>query len=227
MDGQEHRVYRTRVDASGRIVLPSEARERNHIAEGDTVVVVEDTHGLHVKSLDQALAEAQDYFATLAPKSVVLSDALLADSAAPRASVTSVVLDASALIALLRREPGADVVKKRLADALISAVNYSEVLKKPLRSAACQVSSVLRPKTFHLKIVPFDEVQAAASAALYLKTKPHGMSFADRACLALGVRQGADVLTTDPQNGAYRVAHQGQTHTRTTLTAGANDSTVL
>ena len=79
MEGQEHRVYRTRVDSSGRIVLPSEARERNHIAEGDTVVVVEDAHGLHVKSLDQSLAEALDYFASLAPKSVVLSEALLAD----------------------------------------------------------------------------------------------------------------------------------------------------
>ena len=79
MEGQEHRVYRTRVDSSGRIVLPSEARERNHIAEGDTVVVVEDALGLHVKSLGQALAEAQDYFASLAPKSVVLSEALLAD----------------------------------------------------------------------------------------------------------------------------------------------------
>jgi AbrB family looped-hinge helix DNA binding protein len=79
MNGQDHRVYRTKVDSSGRIVLPSEARERNHIAEGDTVVVVEDAHGLHVKSLDQALREAQAYFASLAPKSVILSESLLVD----------------------------------------------------------------------------------------------------------------------------------------------------
>jgi len=79
MEKQEHRVYRTKVDSSGRIVLPAEGRQRNHIAEGDTVVVVEDDHGFHVKSLDQALAEAQAYFATLAPPDVILSEELLAD----------------------------------------------------------------------------------------------------------------------------------------------------
>jgi PIN domain nuclease of toxin-antitoxin system len=44
--------------------------------------------------------------------------------------VTSVVLDASALMALLRSEPGADQVAKSLKDSVISAVNYSEILKK-------------------------------------------------------------------------------------------------
>lgn len=79
MDGQEQRIYRTKVDSSGRIVLPVEARQRNHITEGDTVVVVEDDHGLHVKSLDQAIADAQAYFATLAPRERILSEELLVD----------------------------------------------------------------------------------------------------------------------------------------------------
>jgi len=79
MASQEHRVYRTKLDASGRIVIPAEARQRNKIAEGDTVVVVEDEHGLHLKSLDQVLAEAQDYYATLAPPDVMLSDEIIAD----------------------------------------------------------------------------------------------------------------------------------------------------
>ena len=46
--------------------------------------------------------------------------------------MTSVVLDASALMALLRSEPGADIVAKSLKDAVISAVNYSEILKKTI-----------------------------------------------------------------------------------------------
>ena len=79
MEKQEHRVSRTKVDSSGRIVLPAEGRQRNHISEGDTVVVVEDDNGFHVKSQSQALAEAQDYFATLAPADVLLSEELLAD----------------------------------------------------------------------------------------------------------------------------------------------------
>jgi AbrB family looped-hinge helix DNA binding protein len=79
MEGQEQRVYRTKVDSSGRIVLPVEARQRNHIVEGDTVVVVEDGQGLRVKSLDQAIADAQAYFTSLAPKNRILSEELLAD----------------------------------------------------------------------------------------------------------------------------------------------------
>lgn len=79
MEGHEQWVYHARVDASGRIVIPAEARQRNHIAEGDTLVVVEDEQGLHVKNLDQAIAEAQAYFATLAPVGRTLSDELLAD----------------------------------------------------------------------------------------------------------------------------------------------------
>jgi ribonuclease VapC len=44
--------------------------------------------------------------------------------------MSSVVLDASALLAFVRSESGADVVAKHLNNALLSAVNYSEVLKK-------------------------------------------------------------------------------------------------
>lgn len=79
MDGQEPHVYRAKVDSSGRIVLPADARQRNHITEGDMVVVVEDEHGFHVKSQSQALAEAQAYFSTLAPANVLLSKELIAD----------------------------------------------------------------------------------------------------------------------------------------------------
>ncbi len=76
---QGQRSYRTNVDGSGRIVLPSELRQRQQIHEGDTVVAVDDDHGVQVKSLDRALAEAQDYFATLAPPEVQLSEEVLAD----------------------------------------------------------------------------------------------------------------------------------------------------
>jgi AbrB family looped-hinge helix DNA binding protein len=75
----EQQVYHLKVDASGRIVLPAEARERNHIAEGDTVVVVADAQGLHIKTREKALAEAQAYFARLAPSDVSLAKEILKD----------------------------------------------------------------------------------------------------------------------------------------------------
>jgi AbrB family looped-hinge helix DNA binding protein len=75
----DHQVYRIKVDSSGRIVLPAEARARNHIAEGDTVTLVEDTNGLHVKTRDQIMAEAQAYFASFVPRDVLLSEEILQD----------------------------------------------------------------------------------------------------------------------------------------------------
>jgi AbrB family looped-hinge helix DNA binding protein len=75
----ERQTYHLKVDSSGRIVLPAEARARNHIAEGDTVTVVEDENGLHVKTREQILAEAQAYFASFVPRDVLLSEEILAD----------------------------------------------------------------------------------------------------------------------------------------------------
>lgn len=111
--------------------------------------------------------------------------------------MTSVVLDASALIALLRSEPGAEVVRKSLDGAIISAVNYSEVLKKTIERGGPIEIAVSRIEALSISIIPFDERHAAAAAELYPEAKPQGMSFADRACIALGLQQRATVLTTD------------------------------
>lgn len=115
--------------------------------------------------------------------------------------MTSVVLDASALLAFLRSEPGADKVASALADAVISAVNYSEVLKKTLERGGEIEAAADFIRGLSVAIIPFDEEQAAASAALYPQAKPHGMSFADRACLALGVLRRVTVMTAERKMG--------------------------
>jgi PIN domain nuclease of toxin-antitoxin system len=111
--------------------------------------------------------------------------------------VTSAVLDASALLAVLNSEPGADVVAAFLHDAIISAVNYSEVLKKTIERNGSpeQVAHIIRDLA--VAIIPFDAAQAAATAALFPEAKPFGLSLADRACLALGLQRRATVLTAD------------------------------
>jgi AbrB family looped-hinge helix DNA binding protein len=75
----ERQVYNLKVDASGRIVLPSESRDRHHIANGDTVVAIEDESGLHIKTRDQLLAEVQAHFAKFVPPGVLLSEEILQD----------------------------------------------------------------------------------------------------------------------------------------------------
>ena len=111
--------------------------------------------------------------------------------------MTSVVLDASALIAVMNSEPGAEIVRAALADAIISAVNYSEVLKKTIERCQTTVPVVAFVHGFSVEIAPFDESLAATSAELYPQTKAHGMSLADRACLALGIQRRLTVLTAE------------------------------
>jgi AbrB family looped-hinge helix DNA binding protein len=48
----EQRVYPVKVDASGGITLPREIRERHHIAAGDTLLLVDDANGLHLRKLE-------------------------------------------------------------------------------------------------------------------------------------------------------------------------------
>ena len=111
--------------------------------------------------------------------------------------MTSVVLEASALLAVLNAEPGADVVRAALANAIISAVNYSEVLKKTIERGGGIREAAAIIRDLSVAVIPFDEEHAAASAELYPQGKPHGMSSADRACLALGVQRKLTVLTAE------------------------------
>jgi ribonuclease VapC len=112
-------------------------------------------------------------------------------------SVTSTVLDASALLAFLNCEPGAEVVRGVLHEAIIPAVNYSQILKKTIErnGSAERVSDIIRDLA--AAIIPFDEPHAGAAAELCPGDKPHGMSFADRACLSLGVMRRNTVLTAE------------------------------
>jgi AbrB family looped-hinge helix DNA binding protein len=71
------KVYRSRVDSSGRIVLPADVRQHHRIHTGDQVVIIEGSDGLQVKTQEQALREARELFAKLAPADVLLSEELI------------------------------------------------------------------------------------------------------------------------------------------------------
>lgn len=76
---EPQQVYRLKVDSSGRVALPAELRERHHISQGDTIVVIENSQGVHIKTLDQVIAEVQAVFAKHVPRGVLLSDEVNAD----------------------------------------------------------------------------------------------------------------------------------------------------
>lgn len=107
------------------------------------------------------------------------------------------ILDASAVLAFLKRETGQDKVHKVLGKAGISAVNYSEVMQKLLRAGASaeraeQVLSALR-----LLPIPFDQGHAVAAACLNAITSARGLSLADRACLATAQLLRVPAVTAD------------------------------
>ena len=107
------------------------------------------------------------------------------------------VLDASAILAVLHAERGHERVIPSLPRGMISAVNYCEVLQKSVSRGAALAAVRLHLDHFMLDVVPFDAEQAARAAEIWPATRAHGLSFADRACLALGLVRSAPVLTGD------------------------------
>ena len=108
-----------------------------------------------------------------------------------------VVIDASALLALLNAEPGANVVAEALQGSVISAVNLSEVVAKLCDAGMPEkaIHQALQP--LGLEIVPFDEEQAYKAGLLRTVTHDMGISLGDRACLSLAKMLGVVALTTD------------------------------
>jgi len=113
-------------------------------------------------------------------------------------------LDASAVLCLVRGEPGADIVGAALPHSVISAVNLAEVIAKmvDLGMNADLIDRVLGP--LKLQTVAFDAAQALASGLLRAGTRSLGLSLGDRACIALAVSAGATALTTDQAWGALK-----------------------
>lgn len=107
------------------------------------------------------------------------------------------ILDASALLALLQGEPGADKVQAVLHRAIINTVNWSEVIQK--LSVHDPEAADIRPEMelTGLKIIPFSVEQAEIGASLWAQAKPFGLSLADRACIATGIHHKMEVMTTD------------------------------
>lgn len=111
--------------------------------------------------------------------------------------MSRVVLDASALLALLNQEEGAERVAPFLADAVISTVNLAEVVTRlalaGMPETAIREALALLP----LESVPFDVGQAIEVGLLAPTTRPSGLSLGDRACLVLARSFDATAVTAD------------------------------
>jgi len=108
-----------------------------------------------------------------------------------------VVLDASALLALLNAEKGAQVVQELLPGAVISTVNLAELVTR--LSAAGMPDTKIREtlSLLGLEIAVFDEEQAFLAGIFAAQPHPFGLSLGDRACLALAEVTHAPAITAD------------------------------
>jgi ribonuclease VapC len=119
--------------------------------------------------------------------------------------VSEVVLDASALLALMNGEPGADVVAAAMPEAVIGAVNLSEAVAK-LTEAGIELADAWSAATrIARQVIAFDLDQAREAAALRSATRALGLGFGDRACLALAIVRSAPILTADRQWAKLKV----------------------
>ena len=108
-----------------------------------------------------------------------------------------IVLDTSAILAVLNGEPGQEAVIPALLDAVVCAVNLAEVVGV-LADRGMPAEAAYRSATrLGFTVVPLDERRAHAAGALRPLTRSLGLSLGDRCCLALGQQHAATVLTTD------------------------------
>lgn len=108
-----------------------------------------------------------------------------------------VVLDASALLALIKNEPGAVHVAAALPNSVMSAVNYAEVLGKLSDDGWPHDVAATAVRSLGLEVVDFTAAQAEVAGQLRSLSRQAGLSLGDRACLALALVSGLAVLTAD------------------------------
>jgi ribonuclease VapC len=113
--------------------------------------------------------------------------------------VAEAVLDASALIAFLRKEAGAEKVAEVLSRSCISSVNLAETLAKMVERGKRLEDVAYQIERLRIPVVAFDAEHAKIAASLWKSTRLAGLSLGDRACLALALQTGLPAFTTEAE----------------------------
>ena len=111
--------------------------------------------------------------------------------------MASFVLDASAILAMLRSEPGSEQVTEVVADALVLVVNEAEVIGKLIQRGQTPDEALEVVRSLPYRLIDLDRDLGRQAGAWWGVTKAQGLSIADRCCLALAEREKLPALTTD------------------------------
>ena len=100
--------------------------------------------------------------------------------------------------AWIQEEKGAERVAEALPDAIIGAVNYSEVIAKLVEAGIDEATVDNLIDKLQLNVIPFDRVlKARLAGSLRSTTRKLGLSLGDRARLALAAAEGDNALTCE------------------------------
>jgi PIN domain nuclease of toxin-antitoxin system len=112
--------------------------------------------------------------------------------------MNEVVFDASAILALLQHERGADRLTVEIRkNAVVSTVNLAEVQSKLVKKGHDPEEAWGDALSTMIEVEPFTSDQAKIAGDLITKTEKYGLSLGDRACLALAIALKAPVYTTE------------------------------
>ena len=111
--------------------------------------------------------------------------------------MTDIVLDASALLAMLKAEPGGSKIAETIAESRISAVNDSEIVSHFIHAGMppLAVEAMLSP--LPVRMMEANAALTSAAGRLRAVTSAAGLSIGDRFCLALARRDNLPAWTAD------------------------------
>lgn len=112
----------------------------------------------------------------------------------------SVIIASSALIALINREEGDEVVKQLLPNAIMSTVNVAEVMGIMMNKYSFTEDEIIESMNECIQsIIPFTFSQAkiAGKLAIINKETKLGLSLSDKACISLGIDLSIPIYTAD------------------------------
>ena len=111
--------------------------------------------------------------------------------------MSSFVLDSSALLACLNREPGSEAIIGIVAEALLCSVNLAEAVTVLVRQGASKEKAIEILQLWEFEVVDFERSLAEETGALIEHTRSMGLSLGDRACLALALTRSLPAVTAD------------------------------
>lgn len=111
--------------------------------------------------------------------------------------MTSHILDASVIMAIVLGEPGHETAARLAPSSMLSSVNLAEIITKCIEKSVPPEIAERYIGESSIEIAGFDSDHAILAGELFNRTRKGVLSLGDRACIATAVKLGATAVTAD------------------------------